>query len=174
MGDPWRLVLWISALLAGAAVLLWLCVGGMLAPPELAQVLISVVATVAWLAAVRFILVDSWGRIIWLILLMGSLVMVLTLGTGGVLAGVGISGFVLTFRQYQPWRQVSARRRALGFGLGLISIAIIFLLRRFWDLAPENSPVAVFRNLGAWSLVSLLFFWPGRCSTWPCACASIS
>jgi len=159
MGDPWRLVLWNTGLLIVAVVLLWLNLGGLFRPAELAQALIGVVALLAWLTAMRFVLLDSWGRIFWLILWMGSLVLVLTLGEGGVVAGVSISGFVLAFRQYQPWRIISPRRRALGFGLGLVSIVVIFLLRRFWDLAPEDSPVAVFRNLGAWSLGSLLFFW---------------
>ena len=36
-------------------------------------------------------------------------------GEGGIWAAAPLSIFVLTFRQYRPWRQIGDRRRALGY-----------------------------------------------------------
>ncbi|MCK9997246.1 MAG: SpoIIE family protein phosphatase, partial [Candidatus Krumholzibacteria bacterium] len=81
-------------------------------------------------------------------------------GAGGLWAATPLSIFALTFRQYQPWRHISDRRRALGFGLGVLAMAlVIFLYPRFWNLAdPEGSGVFL-KRLGGWSQLSLGCFW---------------
>ena len=129
-------------------------------PAAVTQVLVSTGLLLAWLAAVRFVLSDTWGRWLWLSWLAGALLLVLTLGGVGMGLGISLSVFFLTMRQFKPWRHVSDRRRAVGFGLGLLAIGLLIFNQRYWSIpAPGHGILAVLRHLGGWSLWSLVCFW---------------
>jgi len=129
-------------------------------PAAVTQVLVSTGLLLAWLAAVRFVLSDTWGRWLWLSWLAGALLLVLTLGGVGMGLGISLSVFFLTMRQFKPWRHISDRRRAVGFGLGLLAMGLLIFNQRYWSIpAPEHRFPAVLRHLGGWSLWSLVCFW---------------
>lgn len=124
------------------------------------QWLVGLILTVAWGAVIRFILLDTWGRWFWLVWLAGAAAMTIWLGQGGMIGAIAISGLVLGFRRYRCWTHISARRRALGFGFGIVAVVLLAMSQSFWDLAdPQSGFGALARRLGGWSLGSLLFFW---------------
>ncbi len=157
----WRCISIILVLLAVAAVLLVLHWEAYFLPSGVAQNLIGAVALVAWLAAIRFILSDTWGRWFWLVILIGAAALAIFLPwSGGVWGATSLSILVLTWRQYRPWRHIEDRRRALGFGLGVVATALlIFIYPRFIHLAHPEGAGRFLRQAGAWSLLSLGFFW---------------
>ena len=128
--------------------------------PSVTQAMVSAALLLSWLAAIRFILSDSWGRWVWLLWLAGAATLVATLGGFGMALGISLSVFFLTMRQYKSWRHISDRRRAAGFGLGLMALGLLFFCQRFWGLpAPEEKSLIILRHLGGWSLWSLVCFW---------------
>lgn len=132
---------------------------GMLTP-QATQVSVSVLLLLSWLAALRFLFSDTWGRWLWLILISGTLVLVLSAGTVGMGFAIALSQFFLTMRQYQSWRHLSDRRRAAGFGMGVLAFGLVLFCQRFWSLpVAESGAQAVLRHLGGWSLWSLAGFW---------------
>ncbi len=157
----WRCIALILALLGAAAVLLILHLTTGFPPGELAQGAIGVLALAAWIVAIRFILADTWGRWFWLVVLTGAAALAVFLpDPGGIVAATPLSILALTFRQFRTWRHVSARRRALGFGLGVVATAlIVFLYPRFMNLAEPTGPAAFLKRAGMWSLLSLGCFW---------------
>ncbi|MEN8006384.1 MAG: SpoIIE family protein phosphatase [Candidatus Krumholzibacteriota bacterium] len=157
----WRCVALILWLLGTAGALLVLHAEAGFLPGTVVQGLIGALSLVAWIAAVRFILADTWGRWFWLVVLIGAGALAAFLPTkAGVWAATPLSVFALTFRRYRSWRHIADRRRALGFGLGVLATALlIFIFPRFGSLA-EPSGLGVFlKRLGAWSLLSLGCFW---------------
>ncbi|RKZ20125.1 hypothetical protein DRQ50_00405 [bacterium] len=149
----WRAILAAVLLAALAAVAGGLARGGwageVLAPVAAAMLVLS------WVLAITFLLLDTWGRILWMIYLALTVLLPLLGGTGGVVAGVTLSGFFLTVRTYKPWRHVGDRRRAVGFGLGLLTLA---LLVPAWGLRSSGSG-GTLTNLGTWAWFSLAYFW---------------
>ena len=148
----WRLILVSWVLLAGAAGL------AQAAAVPAAAAAAAALLVLSWTAAVRFLLADSWGRWFWLWWFAGAGLMAGALGAPGVAGAVAISGFGLTVRRYRPWRHIGARRRALGFGLGLLAGVLLVLVRPAWTAEPTGLAL-VLRNLGGWALGSLAFFW---------------
>ena len=148
----WRLVLVSWVLLAGAAGL------ARAAALPAAAAAAAVLLVLSWTAALRFLLADSWGRWFWLWWFAAAGLMAGTAGTAGVAGAVAISGFGLTVRRYRAWRHVGARRRALGFGLGLLAAVLLVLAGPAWTAEPTGWAL-VLRNLGGWALGSLAFYW---------------
>jgi serine phosphatase RsbU (regulator of sigma subunit) len=157
----WRCISLILVLLGVAAFLLVLHQEMYFLPAAVAQGLIGALTLAGWLAAIRFLLADTWGRWFWLVILTGAAALAVFIpGAGGIWAATPLSIFVLTFRQYRPWRHIEARRRALGFGLGVVATALlIFIYPRFINLADPAGGGRLFRQLGAWSQLSLGCFW---------------
>ena len=79
----------------------------------------------------------------------------------GVVGATALSVLVLTWRQYRPWRHVSDRRRAVGFGLGVVATALlVFIYPRFIASGqPGRGRPRFCKRAGAWSLLSLGCFW---------------
>ena len=157
----WRCITLILLLLGAAAVVLILHLETGFLPPVVVQGIVGILSLAAWIAAIRFILTDTWGRWFWLVILAGAAALAAFLpGVAGVWTATPLSILVLTFRQFRPWRQISDRRRALGFGLGVLASALlIFLYPRFWSLAVADGPGVFLKHLGAWSQLSLGCFW---------------
>ena len=156
----WNLVLLNLALLVLAGIMGALPQGEGTFAPVGRQLFVGVALIAAWVVAVRFILLDTWGRWFWLACLVGAGTMVITLGQGGMVAGIAISGAVLALRRYQSWRHITARRRAASFGLGILALVLLALAQKFWGLhEPGGGFPAVIKRLGGWSLGSLIFFW---------------
>jgi len=157
----WRCIALILLLLGAAAVILILHQGAGFLPGVVAQGVIGVLTLAAWIMAIRFILADTWGRWFWLVILTGAAALAAFLPhPTGIWVATPLSVFALTFRQYRPWRHISDRRRALGFGLGVLATALlIFLFPRFLNLADLDGSGEYLKRLGAWSQLSLGCFW---------------
>lgn len=148
----WRLILVSWVLLAGAAGL------AQAADVPAAAGAAAVLLLLSWVVAARFLLADSWGRWFWLWWFVCAGVMAGTLGAPGVIGAIATSGFGLTVRRYRPWRHMGARRRALGFGLGLLAGVLLVLARPAGSAEPTGLAL-VLDHLGNWALGSLVFFW---------------
>ncbi len=158
-GNAWRcLILSLLGLVLGSFVLI-LHLDLELIPAVAAQLGSGLLLGGAWFMAFRFLMVDTWGRRLWWLVLLGSLGLVLAGGTTGMGFAIAFSVFMLELRRYKPWRRVSARRRALGFGLGLVAIVLLISTQRLWGVPGDSSLGTVGRNLGTWSLWSLIIFW---------------
>lgn len=156
----WRCVLlnFLFILLGAVGTTLHLDSGLMSTP--LAQALISGSLLLGWLAALRFVFTDTWGRWLWVFWNLVALFLVTTQEAVGLGFGIAFSIFFLTMRQYEPWRLISDRRRARGFGLGLLAFGMLVFCVRYWNLPPpENQALSILRNLGRWSLWSMVGFW---------------
>ncbi len=156
--EAWRGLLTGTVLLVAAAALLALRSLVGIGDGRLVQAAMGVLLGASWLAAARFVLLDARARRFWsssLLLMMG---LVLVAGKPGLVIGIVWSCFFLSLRRYRCWRHVSDRRRAVGFGLGALSLVIIILSWSYWGLAPGHQ-FGPLRALGGWSLVSLAVFW---------------
>ena len=111
-----------------------------------------------WILAISFLILDTWARWFWVAVLVLAAVLAATLGTGGVVFATFVSGFVLTYRRYRPWRHITARKRALGFGLGVIAVVILVLERGLLNYEISSGAQHLV-DLGRWSLFSLGGFW---------------
>ncbi|PJA76097.1 hypothetical protein CO151_03985 [bacterium CG_4_9_14_3_um_filter_65_15] len=112
----------------------------------------------AWILVLGFLLLDCWGTRLWILAHGFSLVLILVTGKVGMVLGLVMSGFFLTFRWYRPWRLVSPRNRAIGFGLGFVMFAALILGRRFWN-GEASGFLLRMQALGGWALGSLILFW---------------
>ena len=157
----WNDIVLVFLLILGAAIVLLLQGATGRIPGAVAEAVVGLLAIAAWAFAIHFILLDTWGRWFWLALLVLAAVLGATLGNSVALGvGVPLSTLVLMCRRYRTWRHISARRRAVGFGLGIAAIALLFfLLPRFWGLTDGEGPTGRLHGLGTWSLVSLAMFW---------------
>ena len=158
---PWRCVTLVLILLGASAGLLILQLATDPMPAAMVQGLVAVAAVIGWLLAIRLVLSDTWGRWLWVVVLACAAVLAALVDWPvGVGMATPISIFALTFRQYRPWRHISDRRRALGFGLGAVATALlIFIYPRFISLADPEGLGGHLKSLGAWSLLSLGCFW---------------
>lgn len=156
--EAWRGLLTGAAMLLVAAALLALRAIVGVGDGRLVQMVMGALLGASWLAAARFVLVDIRGRRFWSVSMLVAVVLVVTAGEPGLVLGIVWSSFFLTLRRYRCWRHVSDRRRAVGFGIGALSLVVIILSWSFWGLAPGNH-VGPLRALGGWSLVSLALFW---------------
>lgn len=157
----WRCIALILLLLGASAVILVFHQEAGFLPGVVAQGVIGVLTLAAWIMAIRFILADTWGRWFWLVILAGAAALATFLPyPAGIWVATPLSIFVLTFRQFRTWRHISDRRRALGFGLGVLATALlIFLYPRFLNLAGAEGSGEFLKKLGAWSQLSLGCFW---------------
>jgi len=150
------LMLSFGSLVCGALVVFlhldrgWLPVGP-------AQIVSGAILVISWAAAVRFLLLDSWGRWFGLVVFMGSGALILFLGEAGLWGAIALSVFLLIPRQYKAWRHISDRRRALAFGLGLVAFVFLALAQRLWQVEGEQGQTG--RFLGTWAVWSLGVFW---------------
>lgn len=155
----WRAVLVCCVAMLGAAVAVSLHKDLKVLPGGAALALAALCLLAGWAAAAWFLLLESRGRRVWLVLLLACLAFVLTLGTPGMGVAIGLSGIFLAFRRYRPWLLVADRRRALAFGLGLLALTALVPTRRLWDIPAADGAPALLRHLGAWTLASLAMFW---------------
>lgn len=155
----WRYI-WISLLmLALVALLLTLKQGASLQVVAIVRTLVSLFLLVAWVVSIRFLMLRTWGRVFWLLVLVGSLIITPMWGKSGMILGLLMSGLFLFTRFYHPWRLVPARRRAQGFGLGILALVVLFWSSGMWGTEAEESSLAALDKLGILSLGSLLVFW---------------
>lgn len=156
----WRCI-WISLVaLALVGGLSFLKLEGSGFGSSLVRNLCSLLVTASWLLCVRFLLLRTWWP--WAALGFLALGMVLTQvwGTGGLVLGIILSVTVLMTRTLATWRLVSARRRAIGFGLGLVALFILFASTGVWSTdTGEDTVLTLLDKLGVWSLASLIAFW---------------
>ncbi len=158
-GAIWRLIL-VSCLAVLVAVgTVSLTVDAKLMPAGISTTVAGLLLLAAWGLVVRFLLLDTWGRRWWLGVQVLFLVLILAAPKVGMVLGLVGSGFFLTFRRYRPWRLVTARQRALGFGLSLVMLPALILARRFWDVDAGGVFLDRLRCLGGWSLGNLIGFW---------------
>jgi len=113
----------------------------------------------AWAATVRFVMLDTWGRWLWLAVVVLSGALAGWAGTGGVIGGITIMAASLVLRTLRSWRHMGARRRALGFGLSLTALGMLVVASGFRSGEAPTGVAAVMRDLGTWSLGSLVAFW---------------
>lgn len=156
--DPWRVVLTGFALLLGTALLLALQAGTGLPDARVLHLVAGAALGLSWLLTVRFALLVARFRRFWTVSLLVILVLVLFAGRTGLVLGLVWSAFFLAPRRYRSWRLVSDRRRAVGFGLGVLALAAVVVGWRFWTLVPAEG-FRPLRGLGGWSLVCLAQFW---------------
>ncbi len=158
-GTAWRcLFISLGCLLTGAFVLILHLDMGLM-PAATVQIATGLLLAASWVAAVWFLLLDSWGRWFWLVVLVGSAALVLAGGDTGMGFAIAFSVFLLTLRRYLPWRHISDRRRAVGFGFGVLALVFLVLTQRLWSLESASNLGRVGRNLGTWAVWSLGLFW---------------
>jgi len=157
--DPWRMILLsVLAVVLAAAVVSFQADLGLVPAAATGAVAGGLLAT-AWLLAIRFLMLDTWGLRLWIVVHLASLLFVLLLGKGGMIVAITFAGFFLAPRRYRPWRLLTARRRAIAFGLGLLTAGALALAARFWGEDTGSWPVDRLRYLGGWSLGGLIMFW---------------
>ncbi len=155
----WRCI-WINLLMLGMVALFSILkLGAAEQTASITRILTSVFLLIGWIAAVRFLLLDTWGRIFWLLILMGALVVTPLVETAGTVLGLMMSAFFLFTRLYNPWRMVSPRRRAAGFGLGILALVVLLGSTGVWSTEAEGQTLNGLDKLGIWSLGSLIGFW---------------
>ena len=153
----WRCIVWICCLALAAAALVRLHVGWGFLPAGVAQPLNAGLLLAGWAAAIRFVLLDTRGRRVWLLVLLAAAVLVIVLPT--VALGILISVVALLARRWRPWRYLSSRRRAMGFGLGVLTLVLIQLADGPWTNEDRTGLSAILVRLETWSMWSLVIFW---------------
>ncbi len=155
----WRCI-WINLLmLALVAVLLVFKLGSYQQMASVSRSLTSIFLITAWLATIRFLLLDTWGRVFWLLVLVASVVVTPLWGKAGLVLGLVMTCFFLFTRFYRPWRMISPRRRAAGFGLGVLALVVLFGATGVWSTEAEEQSLNFLDQWGIMSLGSLLVFW---------------
>lgn len=153
---PWRTLIVCLAGILLAAVVTFVQLKTDSMPAAVTQILVAILSLSSWIAAIRFLLLDSSLRRVWMGFNLAALALVL-FGSGvGLGFGITISVFFLTFRQYRPWRLVPDRRRAVGFALGLVAVVFLIFILRLSSAAETDG---VFDGVATWALVSLTIFW---------------
>jgi serine phosphatase RsbU (regulator of sigma subunit) len=155
----WRCV-WLNALMIGlVAVFSSLQLGGANQTSQVIRILTTAFLLVGWLNAVRFLMLDTWGRIFWFLGLAGALILTQIWGNAGLVLAILMSVIFMITRMFNPWRLVSARKRAVGFGLGIMSLVVLFGSTGVWSTEVDDQVLTGLDKLGIWSLGSLMVFW---------------
>ncbi|MCP4292752.1 MAG: SpoIIE family protein phosphatase [bacterium] len=158
-GPAWRCI-WISLImLAGVAVLSSLKLGGTDQPTEIARILTSGFMFASWLLIIRFLLLDTWGKKFWGLILILTLVSTIAFGKASMVMGIVASILFLFSRPFNSWRLVSPQRRAVGFGLGILALVVIFGATGVWSTEADDRSLNWLDRLGVLSLSSLMAFW---------------
>ena len=158
-GFAWRCV-WLSlVMLALVAVLSSLKLGGGQEPSGVVRSLASVFMLASWMLIIRFLMLKTWGRIAWLMILGMALIATQLWGKGGLILAIVMAQMFLFSRPLQAWRLVTARRRAIGFGLGILALVVLFMSTGVWSTEADDRILTIVDKLGIWSLASLLSFW---------------
>ncbi|MFH1845842.1 MAG: HAMP domain-containing protein [bacterium] len=116
----------------------------------------------AWVAAVRFLLLDSRGRRFWLVWLGASMLGLLISNAhpAGMYVAASFAGIFLIFRRYRPYRHLTSARRAGMFFLGLLSVAALIF---GWFFGPQGESASWLHRFGLnllrYLLFSLQLFW---------------
>ncbi len=155
----WRLILTSCLLVLTQAGVASLGVDLHILSAGVTTVVSSLILVVAWGLVIQFLLSDTWGHRGWLGLQIVILILILAIGKVGVILGWVSSGLFLTFRRYRPWRNLGAKQRALGFGLGWLVLVALYLGWRALAPGSETPWLQRVRYLGGWSLISLATFW---------------
>jgi serine phosphatase RsbU (regulator of sigma subunit) len=113
----------------------------------------------SWVLAIRFLLFDTWGKWLWVVLLAIGAVTSSTLDDGGIAFGVLTTLIFLSFRRYRPWRHVPDRRRALGFGIGLVALGLGIWGWGALSAAEGTGLAGHVIDVGMWALLSIIGFW---------------
>ncbi len=157
--NGWRLIIISCLLVLFQVVVVSLRVDLHFLPAGVSTTVSGLVLPLAWALVVRFLLLDSWRPRWWLGLNVGILALILLTGKLGLILGLVGSVFFLMFRRYRPWRNLTPRQRALGFGLGLLTLVALYIGHRFWGDGAGNNFLNRMRYLGGWALGSLSIFW---------------
>lgn len=155
----WRCVLINLLMLGLVAVFSGFKLGEAEQTSSIARILTSTFLLTAWISAIYFIMLRTWGRIFWMVVLAGALVVTFLWEDGGVPMGLVMSGAFLFSRPFNSWRMVSARMRAVGFGLGILALAALFGSTGAWSIDADGQVLSSMDRIGIWALGSLLGFW---------------
>ena len=145
--------------LAVATLVLSLHLKGGRLPATVAQVAAGAAVTAAWLAAVRFLLLDNRGRWVWVVVVLVAGLLAGLGGNAGLGFGIFLSVVLLSVCRFRPWRQVPARRRAIGFGLGIAALVMLAVMQGLWGTPEASGLGRIGRHLGTWAVWSLIVFW---------------
>lgn len=158
--SAWRCV-WIQLVaVALVAVLSFLKLGNSTLASAVARNLTSALLLVGWLASVRFVLLDTWGRWLFIGVLVSSLVATQFENNGGLVLAIILACLALMSRTLRCWALVSARRRAIGFGMGILALVVLFGSTGVWSTeAQDETPWSALDKLGVWSLAGFMAFW---------------
>jgi serine phosphatase RsbU (regulator of sigma subunit) len=163
LNEPvWRLALGA----AGGCALAFLL--GLLSGPKYSAGvwLAALPALVAWLSAVRLLLLDTRWRRFWIIWLAGSALFVPLLGSRGQgwQASVSLAAVFLFLRRYRPYRHLTSRRRAALFLAAVVAAVFTTAGWAFRPAAELGSFHALGQSTLRYALGSLLIFWLLTCA----------
>ncbi len=143
-------LLWIAQRTVGAQTLpgLWLHV---------------IVGWAAWIAAVRFLLLDTRARRFWIVWLVAAAAAMFIAGTDpmGRTVAIIMTIVFLVFRRYRPYRHMRSGQRARAVLVGLVLIVMLSLRWSFLESNGVNasSSLGLAGNLARYASVSLRLFW---------------
>ena len=158
LNDPaWRLVLTAAGLGCVGAIVAQVWSGG----GAVATLLASLLLAAGWVQSVRFLLLDSALRRVWLVWLGLGGVALLVAGSyplGRYLA-IGMAIVFLVMRRYLPYRHLTSGRRARAFGLGLLTLILLIAMPKGTGYGEAVYPVGLAWNVGIFARVALFLFW---------------
>ena len=111
--------------------------------------------------AIRFLLIDTWGRRFWLVWLGLGVLALLIAGANpaGRWIAFGLSAVFLIIRRYQAYRHLTSAQRAQAFGLGLIILLLLIVLPDRGDHEDAVYPLGLIWNMGEWARDTAIVFW---------------
>jgi serine phosphatase RsbU (regulator of sigma subunit) len=153
----WRSLLWTAgfSLAGGGGAVLFS--GAAVA----AVLIVAVLLAAAFIAAVRFCLLDSWGRRFWWIWLGVGAAALVVFGAypAGRWIAFGLGLVFLVGRRYQSFRHLTSAQRALSFLAGVVAL-VLLVQRPSWEIGAEAiHPLGAIVNLGRAAGDLLIPFW---------------
>jgi serine phosphatase RsbU (regulator of sigma subunit) len=122
-----------------------------------------IVGWAAWIAAVRFLLLDTRARRFWIVWLVAAAAAMFIAGTDptGRTVAIGMTVAFLLLRRYHPYRHMRSGQRARAFLVGLVLIVMLSLRWSFLESNGVNasSSLGLAGNLARYASVSLRLFW---------------